>query len=54
MIRTIFIFVLLALSGLTAAADNYPSRPVRLIAPFSAGGGVDIVARHLALKLTEK
>jgi len=27
---------------------------VRLIAPFSAGGGVDIVARYLALKLTEK
>ncbi|HEX3168925.1 MAG TPA: tripartite tricarboxylate transporter substrate binding protein, partial [Burkholderiales bacterium] len=32
----------------------YPTRPVRLIAPFSAGGGVDIVARYLALKLTEK
>jgi len=54
MIRAIFIFVLLALSGLVAAADSYPTRPVRLIAPFSAGGGVDIVARYLALKLTEK
>ena len=39
MIRTILIFVLLALSGLAAAADSYPTRPVRLIAPFSGGGG---------------
>jgi len=54
MIRAIFRFVLLAFSGLVAAADSYPTRPVRLIAPFSAGGGVDIVARYLALKLTEK
>jgi len=54
MIRAIFSFVPLALSSLAAAADSYPSRPVRLIAPFSAGGGVDIVARYLALKLTEK
>ena len=54
MIRAIFSFVPLALSSLAAAADSYPSRPVRLIAPFSAGGGVDIVARYLALKLTGK
>ena len=31
-----------------------PSRPVRLIAPFPAGGGIDIVGRQLAQKLTEK
>jgi tripartite-type tricarboxylate transporter receptor subunit TctC len=49
-----FIVLLLPLSGFAATADNYPNRPVRLIAPFSAGGGVDIVARLLAQKLTEK
>jgi tripartite-type tricarboxylate transporter receptor subunit TctC len=37
-----------------ATAQAFPSRPVRLIAPFPAGGGVDIVARQLAQKLTEK
>jgi tripartite-type tricarboxylate transporter receptor subunit TctC len=30
------------------AAEKYPSRPVRLIAPFPAGGAVDITARVMA------
>ena len=28
-----------------AAAQEYPSRPVRIIAGFAAGGGVDVTAR---------
>ncbi len=47
------ILLALALPSL-AAQDNYPSRPIRFIAPFSAGGGVDIVARLLAQRLTDK
>ena len=35
------------------AADSFPARPVRMIAPFSAGGGADTVARTTAQKLTE-
>ena len=31
----------------------YPTRPVRIIVPFAAGGGVDYVARILAQRLTE-
>ena len=36
------------------AAETYPSRPVTVVVPYAAGGGLDLVARLLAQKLTER
>ena len=39
---------------LNAFAQNYPNRPIKLIAPYPAGGGVDSVARLLGEKLSAR
>ena len=36
-----------------ASAQPYPSRPVRMIVPYAAGGATDIVARQLSARLNE-
>jgi tripartite-type tricarboxylate transporter receptor subunit TctC len=48
------IAVLAALVVTTGAtAQSYPTKPVRIIVPFSAGGAVDVLARMIGAKLTE-
>jgi tripartite-type tricarboxylate transporter receptor subunit TctC len=52
--NTRFMALVLAACWITsagAASNDYPSKPVRFISPFSPGGGTDTVARALALRL---
>ena len=49
----ILCIALAALLETAHAQDKYPSRPIRMILPFAAGGTVDIMARPIAAKLHE-
>ena len=35
-------------------AQDYPTKPIRLIVPFAAGGGSDFVGRLIGQKLTDQ
>jgi len=48
-----FSAVLVAITASAASAQNYPSRPVKIVVPFSAGGVADITARVLSQKMSE-
>ncbi len=52
--RNVFVASLLALCSLTAAAQEFPTRPVRIVTPFPAGAGPEAVVRLLAEKLQKK
>ncbi|MBX3551728.1 MAG: tripartite tricarboxylate transporter substrate binding protein [Pseudolabrys sp.] len=58
MTRKFYAVVLCALSLLcvlpVGAYAQYPNRPIRLIVPFAAGGGVDLMARLAAQALSEE
>lgn len=53
MVRYFLILIALAGCAVTAQAQGYPSRPIRMVVPTSPGGVTDVVARAIAPQLSE-
>jgi tripartite-type tricarboxylate transporter receptor subunit TctC len=54
MIGKLLLMGLILTAGTLAAKADYPDKPVKIIVPVAAGGGVDVMARLLAQKLGER
>src|SRR5215469_15749094 len=46
--------ILLALGAATASAQTYPTRPIKMIVPYPAGGPIDTMARLLGQQLSQR
>ena len=53
MARLLAVAALMAAVSVGAGAQNYPNQQIRLIVPFAAGGGSDILARMIADPLSK-
>jgi len=53
MSRRLITALALSIIAFTAAAQDYPTKPIKLIVPFPPAGGTDIMSRVVAQKLTE-
>jgi tripartite-type tricarboxylate transporter receptor subunit TctC len=51
--KRILIFTALVLAGAGASAQQYPTKPVRIVVPFAPGGGTDLLARIFAQRMQE-
>jgi tripartite-type tricarboxylate transporter receptor subunit TctC len=51
-LKAVIVGIALAVLPVTAFADSYPTKPVRLLVGWAPGGGVDVTARLIAQKLS--
>ena len=51
--KRVFALLMALVLALPAAAETYPSRPVRVIVPYQAGQGTDVAARYFAERLSK-
>ena len=51
--RRLVLAVVLAMLSFATAAQQYPSRPIHLVATFAAGGAMDLTARSMAAVMSE-
>lgn len=52
--RAVLVALATVVAASSASAASYPTRPVKIIVPFAAGGGTDVLARVIQQKLNEK
>jgi tripartite-type tricarboxylate transporter receptor subunit TctC len=52
LMQTLLVAAIAGLVSTTAFAQNWPTRPVKIISPFPPGTGIDIISRAMADKLT--
>lgn len=53
-INSLSVALICAFPQAATAQERYPSKPIKLIVPFSAGGGTDALGRALAQKMSER
>ena len=51
--KRVLFSLLLALTAQAAVAQSFPTKPLRLVVPYPAGGATDLMARVIAQKLSE-